>query len=51
MLAGDVRSATVAWVKVNPVIAPQVLTLTSAVACCQAGFLIDVFTCPDPAEP
>ena len=31
-------SATVAWAKVNPVTAPQVLRLTSAVACCHVGF-------------
>jgi hypothetical protein len=41
MLAGDVMSATVPWAKVNPVIAPQVLRLTSAVACCQAGFFTE----------
>src|SRR5271156_977825 len=39
MLVGDVISATVPWVKENPVIAPQVLRLTSAVACCHVGFL------------
>src|SRR5690348_6673301 len=40
MLAGDVTSATVPWAKVNPVIAPQVLRLTSAVACDQDGLLL-----------
>jgi hypothetical protein len=40
MDAGDVISATVPWAKVNPVIAPHVLRLTSAVACCHAGFLM-----------
>jgi hypothetical protein len=39
MLVGDVISATVPWVKESPVIAPHVLRLTSAVACCQVGFL------------
>src|SRR2546430_7338308 len=36
---GDVISSTVPWAKANPVIAPHVLRLTSAVACCQVGFL------------
>src|ERR1700730_16304420 len=36
---GDVISSTVPWVKANPVIAPHVLRLTSAVACCHVGFL------------
>src|SRR5437763_8448104 len=36
---GEVISATVPWAKANPVMAPQVLRLTSAVACCQVGFL------------
>src|SRR5271166_2882399 len=36
---GDVISPTVPWAKANPVIAPQVLRLTSAVACCHVGFL------------
>src|SRR5512146_1216692 len=40
MLVGDVTSATVPWAKVNPVIAPQVLRLTSAVACDQDGLLL-----------
>src|SRR5690242_8132300 len=40
MLAGDVTSATVPCAKVNPVIAPQVLRLTSAVACDQDGLLL-----------
>src|SRR5690242_21106090 len=40
MLAGDVTSATVPWAKVNPVIAPQVLRLTSAVACDHDGLLL-----------
>jgi len=39
MLVGDVMSARVAWAKVIPVIAPAVLRLTSAVACCQRCFL------------
>src|ERR1700685_2618443 len=39
MLVGDVISATVPWVKESPVIAPHVLRLTSAVACCHVGFL------------
>ena len=39
MRVGDVISPTVPWAKANPVIAPQVLRLTSAVACCQVGFL------------
>ena len=43
MLAGDVTSATEPWAKANPVIAPQVLRLTSAVACDQDGlFLLTV---------
>src|SRR6516225_7411088 len=41
MLAGDVISATVPRAKVNPVIAPQVLRLTSAVACCHVGFFTE----------
>src|ERR1700751_4290594 len=36
---GEVISSTVPWAKANPVIAPHVLRLTSAVACCQVGFL------------
>src|ERR1700730_2404762 len=36
---GEVTSSTVPWAKANPVIAPHVLRLTSAVACCQVGFL------------
>src|SRR5580704_14537178 len=36
---GEVISSTVPWARVNPVIAPHVLRLTSAVACCQVGFL------------
>ena len=36
---GDVISSTVPWAKANPVMAPHVLRLTSAVACCQVGFL------------
>src|SRR5260370_4257726 len=36
---GDVMSSTVPWAKANPVIAPHVLRLTSAVACCHVGFL------------
>ena len=39
MLVGDVISATVPWAKENPVIAPHVLRLTRAVACCHVGFL------------
>src|SRR5258708_22623289 len=39
MLVGDVISSTVPWAKANPVIAPHVLRLTSAVACCHVGFL------------
>jgi hypothetical protein len=37
---GDVISSTVPWAKANPVIAPHVLRLTSAVACCQVGFVL-----------
>ena len=36
---GDVMSSIVPWAKANPVIAPHVLRLTSAVACCHVGFL------------
>src|ERR1700687_2846834 len=36
---GDVISSTVPWAKANPVIAPHVLRLTSAVACWHVGFL------------
>src|SRR5689334_18650361 len=36
---GEVISSTVPWAKANPVIAPHVLRLTSAVACCHVGFL------------
>src|SRR5947199_6576799 len=36
---GDVISSTVPWAKANPVMAPHVLRLTSAVACCPVGFL------------
>jgi hypothetical protein len=39
MRVGEVISPTVPWAKANPVIAPQVLRLTSAVACCHVGFL------------
>src|SRR5580658_6631629 len=39
MLVGEVRSATVPCAKANPVIAPQVLRLIRAVACCHRGFL------------
>src|SRR6266581_4425993 len=39
ILVGDVISSTVPWAKANPVIAPHVLRLTSAVACCHVGFL------------
>src|SRR5690349_1109354 len=35
---GEVISSTVPWAKANPVIAPHVLRLTSAVACCHVGF-------------
>ena len=41
MLVGEVRSATVPCAKANPVMAPQVLRLISAVACCHLGFLTD----------
>jgi hypothetical protein len=41
MLVGEVRSATVPWAKANPVMAPQVLRLIRAVACCHLGFLTD----------
>src|SRR6476646_3473798 len=40
MRVGDVISSTVPWAKANPVIAPHVLRLTSAVACCQVGFAL-----------
>src|SRR5256714_13156358 len=36
---GEVISSTVPCAKANPVMAPHVLRLTSAVACCQVGFL------------
>src|ERR1700730_9824606 len=36
---GDVISSTVPWVKANPVIAPHVLRLTSALPCCLFVFL------------
>src|ERR1700689_3979961 len=49
MLVGDVISATVPWVKENPVIAPHVLRLTSAVACCQVGFLTECIESPSSA--
>src|SRR6201987_6247110 len=39
ILVRDVISSTVPWAKANPVMAPHVLRLTSAVACCQVGFL------------
>src|SRR6516165_6498070 len=38
--AGDVISSTVPWANANPVTAPQVLRLTSAVACCQVGLVL-----------
>src|SRR5205823_14830318 len=38
---GEVISSTVPWAKANPVIAPHVLRLTSAVACCQVGLVLD----------
>src|SRR5579862_7478932 len=41
MLVGDVRSATVPCAKANPVMAPQVLRLISAVACCHLGLRTD----------
>src|SRR5579875_504341 len=46
MLVGDVRSATDPWARENPVIAPQVLRLTSAVACCNRCFLAACTTSP-----
>src|SRR5256885_9160191 len=49
ILVGDVMSSTVPWAKANPVMAPQVLRLTSAVACCQAGFLTDCTESPSIA--
>ena len=39
-LVGDVMSATVPWATVNPVIAPQVDRLTSAVDRCHVGFVV-----------
>jgi hypothetical protein len=50
MLVGDVISATVPWVKENPVIAPQVLRLTSAVACCHVGFLTGITDSPSSPD-
>ena len=44
--AGDVRSDTVPWARENPVIAPHVLRLTSAVACCHLGFLTECTDSP-----
>jgi hypothetical protein len=41
MLVGDVMSAAVPCAKEIPVIAPHVLRLTSAVACCHVGFLTE----------
>ena len=41
MPVGEVRSAAVPWVTENPVMAPAVLRLTSAVACCHRVFLVD----------
>src|SRR5712691_6586403 len=46
MLVGDVMSATVPRAKVNPVIAPQVLRLTSAVACRHVGFFTECTESP-----
>src|SRR6516225_7010838 len=40
MLVGEVRSATEPWAKENPVIAPAVLRLTNAVACCHRAFFV-----------
>src|SRR6266853_822350 len=51
MLVGDVMSATVPWAKVNPVIAPQVLRLTRAVACCHAGFFTECTESPPSPVP
>jgi hypothetical protein len=48
MEAGDVMSATVPWAKVKPVIVPQVLRLTSAVACCHVGFFTDCMPITSP---
>ncbi len=39
ILVGEVRSAAAFGTKVNPVIAPPALRLTSAVACCHQGLL------------
>ena len=41
MLVGEVRLAAGPWATENPVIAPAVLRLTSAVACCHRAFLVD----------
>src|SRR5271165_4693785 len=46
---GDVMSSTVPWAKANPVIAPHVLRLTSAVACCHVGFLTGCTESPSSA--
>src|SRR5712691_3408310 len=48
---GDVISSTVPWAKANPVMAPHVLRLTSAVACCHVGFLTDCTESPSSTFP
>jgi hypothetical protein len=39
MLVGEVIVAAAPGTKLNPVMTPPVLTVTSAVACCHHGFL------------
>jgi hypothetical protein len=50
ILVGDVMSSTLPWAKANPVIAPQVLRLTRAVACCHVGFLMGCMGSPPSAQ-
>src|SRR5262249_19807360 len=46
MLVGVVRSATVPGTNENPLIAPPVLRLTSAVTCCHKGFAVGLISSP-----
>jgi hypothetical protein len=46
MPVGEVRSAAALGTKVNPVIAPLALKLTTAVACCHSGLLAGCTSTP-----
>src|ERR1700722_20174019 len=50
MALGEVRSAAVPCAKASPVIAPAVLKLTSAVACCHRGLRVNCTGSPPSAD-